>query len=522
MTSHLSKPTVGNLTDEAGFGLYSVVREENSDSADHLYSVVNKKSVGANKQKLNSDTNEFEFIQTSSEQSRNTASVSDIYAIVDKSKKAKNQSSSIGSSAKSPETSGENDALYSTWNNFGTESGSSENKCKVKYTRCNGIFWPLTKLHCLALLSAVLFIIVIALIAGILGLYFEISRRSCTRNTFCMEEINEKKQNNNTSFIEQNMKKCSNTGLPCNSIYKGLNIPLNITSCLFLVNTSELRQIPQNFSICSFQYIQDYNQYLREIDAEYNEVLSTLTDKFTPKSIKSCIDIYELDPFSPSGYYWVRSSNGSAVQVYCDLGVVCDNRTGGWMRVAELNVSESKSCPSPWGLNSTFMGCGSFSYSCNESTVISTHGVSYSNICGRVYGSSSGSVDGFDSMNVKDRFGFDGVGITLEQSDNLIWSFVAGHGSGKQSCPCVSTRPTSTPTVPPEIVNHYFCSQTEDGELWNGGNFCNSDSCCNSNSPWFFIDMPQDTADNMNVTICIDSGPCDEAVHIQFMELYVQ
>ena len=219
----------------------------------------------------------------------------------------------------------------------------------------------------------------------------------------------------------------------------------------------------------------------------------------------------------------MKSSNGSAVQVYCDMGTVCDNRTGGWMRVAELNVSESKSCPSPWGLNSTFMGCGSFSYSCNEATVIFTHGVNYSNICGRIIGYSSGSVDGFDPDYVNSPFGFDGVGITLEQSDNLIWSFVAGHGTGPQRCPCNST--ISIPITPMEIVNHYFCSETMNGEIWNEYNYCSSkEFCCGSNSPppWFYTDMQQYTTDNIEVTICINSGLQDEAVYVRIMELYVQ
>ncbi len=40
-----------------------------------------------------------------------------------------------------------------------------------------------------------------------------------------------------------------------------------------------------------------------------------------------------LPPSSPSGYYWVRASNGSAVRVYCDMTFTCGNITGGWMRV---------------------------------------------------------------------------------------------------------------------------------------------------------------------------------------------
>ena len=49
----------------------------------------------------------------------------------------------------------------------------------------------------------------------------------------------------------------------------------------------------------------------------------------------------------PSGYYWIRSSNGSAVQVYCDMDRVCGcTGTGGWTRVAFLNMTDpSQQCP---------------------------------------------------------------------------------------------------------------------------------------------------------------------------------
>jgi hypothetical protein len=50
---------------------------------------------------------------------------------------------------------------------------------------------------------------------------------------------------------------------------------------------------------------------------------------------------------SPSGYYWVRASNGSAVHVYCDMTRSCGGVTGGWMRVAELDMTNSShQCPS--------------------------------------------------------------------------------------------------------------------------------------------------------------------------------
>ena len=54
-----------------------------------------------------------------------------------------------------------------------------------------------------------------------------------------------------------------------------------------------------------------------------------------------------LLPSSPSGYYWVRASNGSAVSVYCDMTLSCGGVSGGWMRVTELDMTNSShQCPS--------------------------------------------------------------------------------------------------------------------------------------------------------------------------------
>ena len=51
-----------------------------------------------------------------------------------------------------------------------------------------------------------------------------------------------------------------------------------------------------------------------------------------------------------SGYYWIRTSNGSAVQVYCDMDRVCGcNGTGGWTRIAYLNMTNpNQQCPQAW------------------------------------------------------------------------------------------------------------------------------------------------------------------------------
>ena len=54
--------------------------------------------------------------------------------------------------------------------------------------------------------------------------------------------------------------------------------------------------------------------------------------------LSSCASIVGL---SPSGYYWVRTSNDSAVHVYCDMTRSCGGVTGGWVRVAYLDKTNS-------------------------------------------------------------------------------------------------------------------------------------------------------------------------------------
>ena len=75
------------------------------------------------------------------------------------------------------------------------------------------------------------------------------------------------------------------------------------------------------------------------------EVLnSTLSGAHANIPTHSCA---ALPPSSPSGYYWVTASNGSAVRVYCDMTRSCGNITGGWARVAELDMTNSShQCPS--------------------------------------------------------------------------------------------------------------------------------------------------------------------------------
>ena len=76
---------------------------------------------------------------------------------------------------------------------------------------------------------------------------------------------------------------------------------------------------------------------------EYESSINVSHERNFTMTVISCS---ALPVLSPSGYYWVTVSNGSAVHVYCDMTRSCGGVTGGWMRVAYLYITASNQrCP---------------------------------------------------------------------------------------------------------------------------------------------------------------------------------
>ena len=243
----------------------------------------------------------------------------------------------------------------------------------------------------------------------------------------------------------------------------------------------------------------------------------------------------------PSGKYWVRSSNGSAVQVYCDMHRVCGcNRTGGWARIAYLNTTDtSQQCPSAWRLITTprrTCGRSTDAASC-DSAIFPSNGIRYSHICGRVTGYQDQSPDAFRnirplSTNI-DNYYLDGVSVThgTPGSRQHIWSFAAS--AGINSCPC-----NGGAGAPSYIGQDYFCETGNDNgaraqwlgtffgddPLWDGqdcgrGHAC---ECTLNNPPWFCKQLPQATTDDIEVRICGDQSLSDEDSPVELVELYIR
>ena len=63
----------------------------------------------------------------------------------------------------------------------------------------------------------------------------------------------------------------------------------------------------------------------------------------------SCKQIGECKSTASSGNYWLKSGNGTAVQMFCSMARRCCNSTGGWAHVAYLNMTDpTHQCPSVW------------------------------------------------------------------------------------------------------------------------------------------------------------------------------
>jgi dynein heavy chain len=102
------------------------------------------------------------------------------------------------------------------------------------------------------------------------------------------------------------------------------------------------------------------------------------------QAASSCAEILENNRGSISGYYWVTNGTGHPHSVYCDMTRSCGGVTGGWMRVAYLDMTNrTHQCPS--GLrqrtDSGVRSCAPYSDSATCSSVLHrTHNIQYSNI----------------------------------------------------------------------------------------------------------------------------------------------
>ena len=265
----------------------------------------------------------------------------------------------------------------------------------------------------------------------------------------------------------------------------------------------------------------------------------------------SCYDILQSTQTSPSGYYNITLSNGSKVEVYCDMeGSHCDGE-GGWTRVAFVNMSEpGSSCPPGlvqydnifntslcWINNGTYIGC--------NSTIFSTYDLKYTKVCGQVRGYQYGLplafycyINNYTCFNSQIKT----WGITLTYSNNPckhIWTYAGGfneQGTDSNHCPCNNGSQYMNYTIP-FVGNDYYCeSGRGDGKygwilypndpLWDGKDCPGREAtCCTSpKMPWFVKTLNETVNNDIELSTCSfnDRQVIVYGTPIDLVELYIK
>lgn len=245
---------------------------------------------------------------------------------------------------------------------------------------------------------------------------------------------------------------------------------------------------------------------------------------------------------APSGYYWLRSSDGPAVRMYCDMTFTCKGFGGGWMQVAKLDMTNSShQCPSGTRLRTDLpkrlCGIDSDGPGCS-STVFDTHGIRYNQVCGRIIGYQDRSPDAFQQSISIDENYVDGVSLTHGSNPRKhIWTFAAALDevgtNSYDNCLCTNIHQAVPASQPPGFVgNDYFCDTAStnryqlifyaDDPLWDGAGCGPANICCSlNNPPWFLKQLPSTTTDDIEMRICRRGKP-NEDIPVEIIELYVQ
>ena len=244
----------------------------------------------------------------------------------------------------------------------------------------------------------------------------------------------------------------------------------------------------------------------------------------------SCAAVLWFAPSSLSGLYWVRSSNGSAVRVYCDMTRLCGNTIGGWMRVVELDMTDnSTQCPSGLRQNDhNLRTCGINSdsrLSCSSAT-FNLNGIKYSSVHGVIRAYGCGSPDAYSiaeerqnsDLDIDSNY-VDGISLTYGMTPRQhIWTFAVGHSNCENSPSFVHNNDYCG-----DIDRPSSCNSNNKNIRWNRGSCGTQSQCCSLNNPTqFYKQLPQSTTDDIEMRLCRDELASNENIFIDKIDIYVQ
>ena len=271
---------------------------------------------------------------------------------------------------------------------------------------------------------------------------------------------------------------------------------------------------------------------------EFDRIIETLKDMLYIKGqyasfpATSCKEIYDCNPNTPSGYYWISGTGDQPLRLYCEMRTTrCGNITGGWTRIAHIDMTEQQICPSPLRtLTSPKRMCAGQTAAGCTSVEYPTLGIPFTHVCGQAIGYQHASVDGMDAIRTNktiDNPYVDGLSITYGSPRHHIWTYAAGH---IHRCHC---HPNSIASLPPSFVGqHHYC----DGypvdwayekwypqyRMWDGEGCPAGNTCCNPpNLPWFHRTLNTTTTEDLEVRWCRDEPASNEDIGVELLEIYI-
>ena len=268
-----------------------------------------------------------------------------------------------------------------------------------------------------------------------------------------------------------------------------------------------------------------------------------ITSELNPAS--SCQQLARDHPQAASDYYWVTNGTMQPVRVYCDMDQRDCNPTGGWVRVANIDMTDTnQQCPPGFQNRTDFRSCdrSDTGTSCTSITFPS-HSIEYSQVCGRIkayqYWNTLAFISYYYNRSYTIEDGYvHGMSLTHGRHPRQhIWTFASAFSeyfSGAGTCPCTRTNQPYTGAVPPFIGEDYFCDTAvtatqrwptqkvyADDPLWDGQGCDPTSTCCSFNRPpWFCKQLPQPTTDDLELRVCgysdLGGTPFDQ------IEIYIQ
>ena len=274
----------------------------------------------------------------------------------------------------------------------------------------------------------------------------------------------------------------------------------------------------------------DYNFILTNLTKQLNLMLreSQCKNRCTPKS---CDEILQNNPHAPNGYYFVGNGPYQPVhRVYCVMERTLCGETGGWVRTAYIDMTNSsEKCPAKLleykRTNRAQRACGKPVTAGTYEITFLSYNITYSKVCGRVRGYQVGSPDAFSDAQ-------DGIQITQGTTTHL-WSYIAGWSETRHalSCPCAGSGYRGTIPI---ANNYYYCESGSDGRvpvsdnnkvfwddpLWDGANCPSGNSCCD-NYGWFARNVSK-SSDDIKLKWQLDEPKTNEDVYVDIVEIYIK